>query len=221
MKLPIAKDGLPFIAAFAAGGAILLLLPHPAFDFFAAISFALALFCVYFFRDPDRPLPNDPAVVVAPGDGVIMEVTEEKTPYSERPMRVVKIFLSVFDVHVQKAPISGTVLRTEHKKGKFYDARDPRACFENEYNDIVIQGESMTVVVKQIAGLIARRIICWTRPGHAVRAGERVGLIRFGSQVDLFLPLELDICVGKGDRVASGVSVIAVDRKAIAASKGA
>jgi len=167
------------------------------------------MFCVYFFRDPETDLISDPSFIIAPGQGRILELAEESNIHMGGPSRVVKIFLSIFDIHVQRSPISGKVVRVEYKKGKFLDARNPIASFENEQNSIVIENEYTKVVVKQIAGFIARRIICWVRPGQEVKAGQRIGLIRFGSQVDLFLPKEIELCVERDETVSCGVSVIA------------
>ncbi len=143
-----------------------------------------------------------------------MEVVSEANPYFEGGRtQVVRIFLSVFNVHIQHSPIAGRVDKVEYFQGKFLDARDPKACLENESNTIFIDGGHMKVVVKQIAGLIARRIVCKVKVGQTLKTGERLGLIRFGSQVNLYLPMDVEVCVAKGDRVVSGVSVVALNKK--------
>ncbi len=210
--LPLALEGLPFIAGFFVAALILLSLAHPAFTYLGVLCFLLSLFCLNFFRDPNRSIPSDPMYLLSPGDGVVTEVTLEQTPYFQEPARVVKIFLSVFDVHIQRSPIAGTVSNTEYKRGKFLDARDPRAAIENESHTFIIENEHQKVAVKQVAGLIARRIVPWARKGMNVGHGERIGLIRFGSQVDLFFSGQAEVLVKAGDRVVGGTSLIAINK---------
>ncbi len=185
----------------------------PALDALAWIAIAGAIFSAFFFRDPDRRPDQDPRFILAPGDGKIMEVVTEEHAFFGGKTRVVRIFLSVFDVHIQHSPIAGRIAKVEYRKGKFLDARDPRAAHENENNSIYIEGPQMKVIVKQIAGLIARRIICKVKIADNVIVGQRLGLIRFGSQVDVYLPMDVEVCVAKGDRVVSGVSVLALNKK--------
>lgn len=218
--IPLASEGFPFIIGFLGSGIVLLFLPHPVFSYLGTLLILLGAFCVNFFRDPSRSIPSDPAYILSPGDGKVMEVGEEQSPYFTQPVTVVKIFLSVFDVHIQRSPISGEVAQTEYRPGKFLDARDPRASHENESHTFVIQNENMKIAVKQIAGLIARRIVPWSRRGDKVSQGERIGLIRFGSQVDLYFSKGAEILVKPGDRVVGGLSVIALD-KTVSAAKGA
>jgi phosphatidylserine decarboxylase len=166
-----------------------------------------ALFAVYFFRDPDRDIPRTDDVL-SPADGRVMEVADiDGEGYG--PGRVVRIFLSVLDVHVQRSPVSGRVAKVRYRPGKFLDARDPRASFVNESNALEIESPRGRVVVRQIAGLIARRILCWVRPEENLSQGERFGLIRFGSQVDLYLPSDAEIVVSVGQRVVGGVTSVA------------
>ena len=212
-SFPIAKEGLPFISGFLLAGGLLSLIPVPFTRLLGLLLFVLSVFSCFFFRDPERTAPLDPAVVLAPGDGVVLEVSEEESPYWSGKAQVVKIFLSIFNVHVQRSPIAGKVVQVDYRKGKFLDARDPRAAFENEQNAILIEGSLHKIAVKQIAGLIARRIVCWARPGQNLAAGQRLGLIRFGSQVDLVLPADLEVCVRKGEKMTGGVSVVAVHKK--------
>lgn len=218
--IPLASEGFPFIFGFLGSGIVLFFLPHPIFSYIGTLLILLGIFCVNFFRDPYRTIPSDPGYILSPGDGKVMEVGEEQSPYFSQPVAVVKIFLSVFDVHIQRSPISGEVIQTDYRPGKFLDARDPRASHENESHTFVIQNDSIKIAVKQIAGLIARRIVPWSRRGDKVMRGERIGLIRFGSQVDLYFPKGAEILVKPGDRVVGGISVIAFD-KAVSAAKDA
>lgn len=215
--LPMAKEGIPFVVGFVVAGLILSFLPCQYCYFLAVVSFLLSFFCAYFFRDPNRASVEDPSFVLSPGDGRVLEVSEEPCPDLDGSANVVKIFLSIFDVHIQRAPISGEITKVEYRKGKFLDARNSRASFENEQNTIVIGNERSKVVVKQIAGLIARRIVCRVHPGQKVGFGQRLGLIQFGSQVDLYVPKDIEICVAKGDRLVGGVSVVAVNKKLVGA----
>ncbi|MBI1979654.1 MAG: phosphatidylserine decarboxylase family protein, partial [Elusimicrobia bacterium] len=189
---------------------ILLFIPYSLARFLGALFLILGFFCVFFFRDPEREISSDPSVVLSPGDGKILEVTEEPSPYWNGSAKVVKIFLSIFDVHVQRSPLAGDVLAIDYHKGKFLDARHPKASSENESNSVLIQNGKLQIAVKQIAGLIARRIVCWVRKGESVTAGQRIGLIRFGSQVDLFLPKNVELCVSPGEKVVGGVSILAI-----------
>lgn len=215
----IAKEGYPFVGGFLAAGVFLFLWHNRLADAVGWISFIGAAFCVYFFRDPQRNPQDDQRFVLSPGDGRVLAVAEENHPFFPAKVKVIRIFLSIFDVHVQHAPISGKVAKIEYRRGKFLDARDPKAAFENESNSIYIEGESKKVVVRQIAGLIARRIACQVKVGETVRIGQKLGMIRFGSQVNLYVDSELEVCVAAGDRVTSGVSVVAMDKKAIAPPK--
>src|SRR3989338_5664134 len=140
-KLPIAKEGLPFIVKFVAAGCLLALFPYTAARVLAGFSFVMAFFCVFFFRGPERAPVEDPSFVLSPGDGRIMEVAEEDNRHLGAKTKVIRLFLSVFDIHVQRAPISGKVTGVEYRKGKFLDARNLKACVENERNAILIEGE--------------------------------------------------------------------------------
>ena len=167
----------------------------------------LGLFVFYFFRDPDRTIPNDPAVVVAPADGHIVEIVDELL--ESVPGKRVTIFLAVWDVHVQRAPLAGSIVKVEYRPGKFLAAFRARASEENEQNVICMDTPRGRLVFKQIAGAIARRVICWKQPGEKVALGERVGLIRFGSRVDLWLPAEAQIVAQRGQKVKGGESILA------------
>ncbi len=170
----------------------------------------LIAYTFYFFRDPERTVPADDNVVVAAADGVIAGIEEIEEPeVVKAPMKRVAIFLSVFDVHTNRAPVAGTVTYTERRVGKMLDARHPDASRLNECRTWAIAHQGKTVVVRQITGAIARRIVAWAQVGQAVARGERFGMIRFGSRTEVYLPLEAEILVKVGDRVQSGVSIIA------------
>jgi phosphatidylserine decarboxylase len=167
----------------------------------------LGLFVFYFFRDPDRTIPADPDVVVSPADGHVVEIADE--PFASAPGKRVTIFLAVWDVHVQRAPVAGTIAKVEYRPGKFLAAFRARASEENEQNVIYMDTTKGRLVFKQIAGAIARRVICWKQPGEKVAIGERVGLIRFGSRVDVWLPVETQILAQRGQKVKGGESILA------------
>ncbi len=167
---------------------------------------ALALFCLYFFRDPDRAVPEGP-VCVSPADGRVVQVRPEPDGRTR-----VSIFLSIFDVHVNRSPVGGRVRSVRYDRGRFRLAHLEAASVENERNTLVIEGDAGSVEVKQIAGLVARRIVCRKRAGDDVAKGERFGLIKFGSRVDVLLGPEWTLAVARGDRVAGGSSVLAERR---------
>jgi phosphatidylserine decarboxylase len=168
--------------------------------------YLLALFCLYFFRDPDREVPTGP-VAVSPADGKVVSIKVE-SPQSTR----ISIFLNVFDVHVNRAPIGGKITKVAYQPGEFLVASREEASAQNEQNTVTVQNEDTTVTFKQIAGLIARRIIFYKKAGETVTTGERVGLIKFGSRVDIFLGPEWEIAVKVGQRVSAGSSVVATRR---------
>jgi len=209
--MSIVREGWPFIlGCLALSGGLALGARLAGSSLLALASGVLLLgaaFCAYFFRDPARVLASGPGVVLCPADGKVMEVVEGTD--NGKPVKIVRIFLSVFDPHLQRSPIDGTVKKITYVRGKFLDARDPRAAFENEQNHIHIEGQGVSLVVTQIAGLIARRIVCWVKEGQAVKAGDKIGLIRFGSQVDVFLPMSAKVLVKPGDRVTAGDRVLA------------
>lgn len=171
--------------------------------FWAAVPFlALTLFVAWFFRNPDRAVPAGDDFLVSPADGRVIQI--EPSPQGTR----LSIFLSVFDVHVNRAPIGGRISRLEHRPGRFLAAFDERASVENEQMIVTIEG-SHRLTFSLIAGLVARRIVPWKAEGETVAKGDRIGLIRFGSRVDLFLPSDCRLRVAKGDRVRAGSTVIA------------
>jgi phosphatidylserine decarboxylase len=171
---------------------------------------ALILYTFYFFRDPDRETPADAWAVVAPADGVVVEIIENtETEVVKAMMRRVAIFLSVLDVHTNRAPIDGEVIYREHYPGKFLDARNPEASAVNESQTWGFQNGGTTLVVRQITGAIARRIVGWSKVGDRIEKGERFGMIRFGSRTEVYVPLDSEITVRRGDRVKGGETIVA------------
>ena len=171
------------------------------------IGIFLGLFVLFFFRDPRRTPPADPETIVSPADGRVMEIVEEAR--GEQAGQRISIFLSIFDVHVNRSPVAGRITAIEYRTGKFYAAMRGRASAENEQNTFFVSSEKGEIAFKQIAGWIARRIVCWKSVGDSVTLGERVGMIRFGSRMDIWLPNRVDILVRPGQHVAGGTSVLA------------
>ncbi len=167
----------------------------------------LAMFFLWFFRDPQREVPRGAGLIVSPADGVVTEAVRIDTP--QGPRQRVSIFLNVFDVHVNRSPIAGELTSVRYQKGKFLNAMNEESAERNEQNIVTVQGEGMEIVFKQIAGLIARRIVFNHRVGERVERGQRVGLIKFGSRTDIILPAEAEIRVKTGERVKGGSSIIA------------
>jgi phosphatidylserine decarboxylase len=205
------KEGYAWVltplAAGLLAGLLYLFWPAAVLPPLAAALLLLAAFMAYFFRDPRRTVPAEAGLVVSPADGRVTRVERLSGGDAGSPT-VVSIFLSPFDVHVNRAPIAGTVVDVTYTKGLFKAATSDRASLVNEQNALTIRGEHLTVVCKQIAGVLARRIVCWKRTGDRLGLGERFGLIKFGSRTDLVLPAEVEVVVGVGARVSGGVSVI-------------
>jgi phosphatidylserine decarboxylase len=205
-RVPVAPEGWPFILVPAAIAAGLALTGRPKLALpFAAASAASA----GFFRDPEREIPALQQAILAPADGRVTEVTDAVDPFVGRAVRVA-IFLSPFDVHVNRAPISGLVVSAVFTPGRFIAAFRPGADEVNERCTIALQGENVRVTVVQIAGIAARRIVCRVGPGDKLAAGERFGLIRFGSRTDCYMPPDTEVRVQPGDRVIGGVTVLGV-----------
>jgi len=192
-------DGIYYAVALAAGGGVASWLAGP---WYGLPMYLLAAFCLYFFRDPERAIPAG-EVAVSPADGKVVGVREGSAGLTR-----VSVFMNVFDVHVNRAPIGGRIAQVSYKKGRFLVASNERASTENEQNLVVVEGGGSRVAFKQIAGLIARRIVCYKKAGDEVARGERVGLIKFGSRVDVWLGPEWSIEVREGDRVKAGSSVL-------------
>ena len=203
--MSIAREGLAYILIPAIVSIVLLVL---GLWYVAAVFILITAFMLYFFRDPQREPPADPNAVVAPADGRVTRVSNVTSGEGNSPT-LVSIFLSPLDVHINRSPIAGTVTNVSYTKGKFLMATDKNASLVNEQNAITIEGEKVTVVCKQIAGILARRIICWKHAGESVKLGERFGLIKFSSRTDLLMPKEVVVLVGIGDRVVGGETIIA------------
>ena len=167
----------------------------------------LAAFFLWFFRDPERTIPAGPGLIVSPGDGLVTETVSISTP--DGPRRRISIFLNVFDVHVNRSPIGGVLTEVRYKKGKYMNAMNPESAEGNEQNIVTVRGEGMEVTFKQIAGLIARRIVFAPREGDRLERGQRVGMIKFGSRVDVIFPAEAEFRVKPGQRVKGGESILA------------
>jgi phosphatidylserine decarboxylase len=173
----------------------------------AIVLVCLALFVFSFFRDPERAIPSEPGAIVSPGDGRVVVVTDED--YAGLPGKRISIFLAVWNVHVNRAPAAGVITKMEYRPGKFLAAMRERASMENEQNVFTLSTEVGEMVFKQIAGLIARRVVSWKNPGERVARGERIGLVRFGSRVDVWVPRDAEILVRVGENVKGGSSVLA------------
>jgi phosphatidylserine decarboxylase len=173
----------------------------------AATLLSAGAFVAYFFRDPQRIPPADPGVVVSPADGRVMEIVSEQL--DGRPGQRLSIFLAIWDVHVNRSPMAGRVQRLDYRPGRFYAAMRSRASSENEQNVIRLETDHGQIMFKQIAGWVARRVVCWKKPGDSLALGERIGLIRFGSRMDVWLPENAEIVAKVGHHVAGGVSVLA------------
>jgi phosphatidylserine decarboxylase len=206
---PIHREGLPFVGVFAVASLILFWLWSPL-GWLAAIG---TLWCAYFFRDPERVTPVRDGIVVAPADGrvsrVVNAVPAQELELGERPLPRVSIFMSVFDCHVNRSPVTGKIERIVYRPGAFVNADLDKASEDNERNSFLIATDRGRIGVVQIAGLIARRIVCFVRQGASVGVGERIGLIRFGSRVDIYLPEGVRPLVAEGQTAIAGETVIA------------
>lgn len=206
--IPVASEGWPFIIPLAIVTALLFAFGWKNTVF---VSLALTLFVLFFFRDPERPVAEGAGVVVSPADGRVIVVKDVYEPtYLKQEVKQISIFLSVFNVHVNRAPVEGTVEVVKYNPGKFHVASVDKASLDNEQTAMVIANGQRKILVKQVAGLIARRIVCYAKPGDAIKKGERYGLIRFGSRVDIFLPKDAELKVKVGDRVKGARDVIGV-----------
>ena len=197
---PFALGALALASVFAAAG----------LRWFAAASVVLAGFMLYFFRDPERHVPGEPGAIVSPADGRVL-VAGDAEPSSAPPGQwtQISIFLSPVDVHINRIPIGGRVTRVEHTPGRYLAAYNPDSARVNERNEVWLDHEGETVVCRQVVGVLARRLVCRIGPGAIVKTGERYGLMKFGSRIDLFLPRSVNLRVAVGDRVRSGETVVA------------
>jgi phosphatidylserine decarboxylase len=205
MRIPIAKEGYMFILPLAVLTGIFWAL---SWLWVTGLFAGLFLFVTWFFRDPERSIPEDPNAIVSAGDGRVVEIVQEKDPLLDGVYTRVSVFLNVFNVHVNRVPIAGKIQATRYNPGKFLNAASHKASLDNEQSAILLNNGHVTILVKQIAGLIARRIVCWAEEGDEYQRGQRFGLIRFGSRVDIFLPEGTDIKVAIGDIVNGGSSII-------------
>jgi phosphatidylserine decarboxylase len=206
--IPVASEGWPFIIPLALATALLF-----AFGWknTAYVSLVLTLFVLFFFRDPERLVPKGKDLVLSPADGRVIVIKDVYEPdYLKQDVKQVSIFLSVFNVHVNRAPVGGTVEAVKYNPGRFHVASVDKASLDNEQTGMVMVSGKHKILVKQIAGLIARRIVCYAKPGDVLATGERYGLIRFGSRVDLFLPKDTELKVKVGDRIKGVRDIIGV-----------
>ena len=194
------KEGFPFVIVPA-----IIALIFGALQIWPGVvaATAVALFMAYFFRDPHRTVPEFDDVVVSAADGRVTRITEDQAG------KLVSVFLSPLDVHINRAPIAGKITRVDYVRGKKIPATSDQASFVNERNSITITGEKMSVVCTQIAGILARRIVCWNREGDELELGQKYGLIKFSSRTDLLMPPEVEVQVSVGDRVVGGETIIA------------
>ena len=202
---PIALEGLPFLGGALVATAVAFLVFKPLALFFLAAT----CFVAYFFRNPERTTPTDEKSVIAPADGRIIYVGPGMEGHLQEEMLKISIFMSVFNVHINRAPLTGRVVDGFYRPGKFLDVRDERATFENEQQGLILEhadGSRMAVV--QVAGLIARRIICYVKPGDQLIRGQRYGLIRFGSRLDVYLPKSATVKVALGDTSVAGETIL-------------
>lgn len=207
--VPVHREGYPFIAAFFVGSFVIGWLAEPLFW----VGIVLTLWCAYFFRDPQRSTPQDDDLVISPADGKVSAVQLVVPPaeldLGSEPLLRVSVFMNVFNCHVNRAPVRGSVVSVQRKDGLFLNAELDKASTDNERNSIVIDSRHGKVGVVQIAGLVARRIVCWVHPSEPLDAGERFGLIRFGSRLDVYLPAGAQPRVSVGQTAIAGETVIA------------
>jgi phosphatidylserine decarboxylase len=197
------RDGIPYVAV----PLVLALAPVILGYWLLAIPFvAIAAFMAYFFRDPHRTIPTEPGIIVAPADGLVTIV--RLADGRENPESLVSIFLSPLDVHINRSPISGVITDISYKKGKYLMATKEASRLLNEQNTLTIQGDGLTVRCTQIAGILARRIVCWKHKGEGVKCGERFGMIKFSSRTDVLLPPQVEVMVQEGMRVRGGVTIV-------------
>ncbi len=207
---PIHPEGYPFIGGFALASLILFWLWAPL----GWLATLLTIWCAYFFRDPQRVTPVRDSIVIAPADGRVSQVANVAPPpelnLGTQPLRRVSIFMSVFDCHINRSPIAGRIERVVYRAGKFFSADLDKASEDNERNAfVIVTGTGARVAVVQIAGLVARRIASFTREGETVGAGQRIGMIRFGSRVDVYLPEGTQLLVAAGQTAIAGETVLA------------
>ena len=202
----IAREGWPFVIASLA--AAIVVWAFAGFGWSVPL-WLMAIFVIQFFRDPPREVPQQPDAVLAPADGRIVKVEKARDPYTERDTLLISVFMNVFNVHSNRSPVDGTVERVEYSRGSFINADLDKASTENERNAMVLKLDGERITVVQVAGLIARRILCYVKAGDRLARGQRYGFIRFGSRVDVYLPLTARPRVAVGDRVAATSTILA------------
>ena len=200
----MAREGIPFI--------ILFLIPAVIFVAFgwwiaAALCLLLAGFMAFFFRDPEREAPAEDDIVISPADGRVVTASRVDERASNSAIQI-SIFLSPLDVHINRSPIAGEIVEVVYKPGAFHVASREIASIENEQNIVTVRGEKFTIMFRQIAGVLARRIVLWKKKGDRVQLGERIGLMKFSSRMDVIIPAGVEVLVGKGDRVVGGVTIL-------------
>lgn len=200
----IAREGIMYVLVPAALMVVFLVL---GFWLVGLLFGVLSAFMLFFFRDPKREPPRDSNVVVAPADGRVTRVKPVQSD-TTTSATLISIFLSPLDVHINRAPIAGEITDVSYTRGKFLMATNEKASLVNEQNALTIKGEKITVVCKQIAGILARRIVCWKRSGESVQLGERFGLIKFSSRTDVLLPGNVEVLVTEGKKVRGGTTII-------------
>ncbi len=203
----IAREGWPFLAGSVI---IAVLASHFVGGILATLAWIIALFVLQFFRDPPREIPQQAGAVLSPADGRVIKVERTQDPYGQREAILVSVFMNVFNVHSNRSPVDGTIQTVQYFPGKFVNADLDKASSENERNAIVLQTpKQQTITFVQVAGLIARRILCYVKPGDALTRGQRYGFIRFGSRVDVYLPLDASVKVSIGDKVSATCTILA------------
>jgi phosphatidylserine decarboxylase len=201
----LAREGWPFIA-------LTFVLALAASFVYAPVAFLLWIvfaFVVQFFRAPPRPIPTDPLAVLAPADGRIVKVEKVRDPYANREALLISVFMNVFNVHSNRASVDGKITKIEYFPGQFVNADLDKASTENERNAVVIDAQGRTVTLVQVAGLVARRILCYAKEGEQLARGQRYGFIRFGSRVDVYLPPDSKPLVAPGDKVSASSTILA------------
>ena len=207
-KVPVAKEGYPFISFSVFITIISAILGYPALTLFLLV---VTAFILMFFRDPERIMPEGDDNILSPADGkIIVSERVKDIRFSEDELLKISIFMNVFNVHVNRTPVSGIVKRVVHVPGSFLAADNAQAHLKNEYCAVTVAGpDNREITFVQIAGMIARRIVCWLEPGDTVIQGRRYGLIRFGSRVDVYLPKESQVMISPGQKVTAGETILA------------
>jgi phosphatidylserine decarboxylase len=206
----LAPDGYPFIIVFALITILVYIFGKP---WMAVLPLTITLFMALFFRDPERTTPGYKGVYVSPADGKVILIKDVyEKDYLKSESKEVSVFMSIFDVHVNRAPCDGAVALVQHFPGQFLAAHKDAASIKNEHTIMVLEGNDGKILVRQVAGLLARRIVCKAKAGDVLRRGERYGMIKFGSRLDIYLPKDTEIKVKLGDKVKAGETVLGIFR---------